>query len=166
MTLCSGSSVSLSADGHTLAVGNPADNNGTGATWIFGFDGCTYSQVGDKLVGKNTSGSSRQGKDMSTAFLWTSHLNHRCVTLPAGTSVSLSLDGCILAVGGPYDNNWKGATWVFVYDRSTYQELDTNLTDTDVSGISLLRGKDKSSTCIMCYIDKVSLILHHPRLSI
>ena len=55
-------SVSLSSDGGILAVGGPVDDNGKGATWIFVFDGSTYLQLGDKLVGSGSILSSQQGK--------------------------------------------------------------------------------------------------------
>lgn len=44
-----------------------------------------------------------------------------------GNSVSLSSDGRILAVGGPLDNFRAGATWIFVYDGSTYQQFGRKL---------------------------------------
>ena len=49
--------MSLSSDGHLLAVGGPWDNNGIGAVWIFVSDGSTgsYHQMGDKLVGSTAS---------------------------------------------------------------------------------------------------------------
>lgn len=56
--------MSLSGDGRFLAVGGPQDNYGTGATWIFEFNGTMYIQLGYKLVGADASGSSLQGKGM------------------------------------------------------------------------------------------------------
>jgi hypothetical protein len=85
-----GQSVSLSADGNTLAVGGSADNGGIGATWIFTRSGGAWTQQGSKLVGGGNNGPSNQGY-----------------------SVSLSADGNTLAVGGPNDNLNLGATWIF-----------------------------------------------------
>src|SRR5579871_5142022 len=50
-----GYSVSLAADGNTLAIGAPSDNN-DGATWIFTQSGGTWSQLGTKLIGTGASG--------------------------------------------------------------------------------------------------------------
>jgi hypothetical protein len=93
-----GTSVSLSADGSTLAVGGPGNNTGLGTTWIYATNGgFTYTQQA-KLVGTGNTGYSNQGQ-----------------------SVSLSKDGNTLAVGGPHDNNNIGATWIFVrYSDQTW----------------------------------------------
>jgi hypothetical protein len=85
-----GSSVSISGDGSTLAVGGFGDNGGVGATWIFKQNNGMWAQQGSKLVGSNNIGYSRQG-----------------------TSVSLNSDGKTVAVGGDGDNGNKGAVWVF-----------------------------------------------------
>jgi hypothetical protein len=94
-----GYSVSLSADGNTLAVGGPRDNNNIGATWIFTRSGTTWTQQGSKLVGTGVTGSTSQ----------------------QGSSVSLSKNGNTIAVGGNTDNTTGtrpaiviGATWIFI----------------------------------------------------
>jgi hypothetical protein len=46
-----GRSVSLTADGNTLAVGGYTDNNWAGATWVFTRNDSTWTQQGPKLVG-------------------------------------------------------------------------------------------------------------------
>jgi hypothetical protein len=84
-----GVSVALSADGNTLAVGGPNDNNGIGAVWIFIRSGGVWIQQ-TKLIGSSNIGTSFQG-----------------------TSVSLSADGNNIAIGGYRDNNGIGATWIF-----------------------------------------------------
>ena len=141
-----GHSVSLSADGNTLAVGGQSDNSGVGATWIFTRNGTTWTQRGTKLVGTGAVGSSQQGHSVSlssdgttlavggygdsnsagatwiftrSGTVWTQQ-GTKLVGTGAigpsfqGTSVSLSADGNTLAVGGPYDNNYTGATWIYV----------------------------------------------------
>lgn len=85
-----GWSLSLSADGNTLAVGGREDNTTSGATWIFTRSGSTWTQQGSKLVGSGAVGAAAQG-----------------------TSVSLSASGNTLVVGGIEDNSSVGATWVF-----------------------------------------------------
>ena len=61
--------------------------------------------------------------------------------------MSLSSDGDILAVGGPYDNSGVGATWIFLSDGTTYKQLDLKLVGNDASG-STYQGKTRP-TCIM-----------------
>lgn len=62
----SGWSVSLSSNGSILAVGGPLDGPSyaprIGSTWLFQFNGSTYNQLGDKLVGTKYLGYSSQGK--------------------------------------------------------------------------------------------------------
>ena len=97
-----GTSVSLSSDGYTLAIGGYGDGgySGTGATWVFKRNtDNTWSQMGNKLVGTGSVDPSFMG--------------------PAqGTSVSLSSNGTILAVGGPNDGTYNGAVWLFTRDSN------------------------------------------------
>jgi hypothetical protein len=103
-----GHSVDLSSDGNTLAVGGPDDQSQLGATWVFTRTNNTWSQQGNKLVGTGYTGQSRQGY-----------------------SVSLSSDGNTLAIGGPYDQSERGATWVFTRSVSTWSQQGAKLTATD-----------------------------------
>ena len=95
-----GGSVALSADGNTAIVGGPEDNllaisnfvqQGVGATWVFTRSNGFWKQQGNKLVGTGAVGQSSQG-----------------------ASVALSPDGNTAFVGGPGDNSFAGAAWVFV----------------------------------------------------
>src|SRR5690349_4522440 len=83
-----GSSVSLSSDASTLAVGGFTDNNQAGATWIFVKSFNQYIQQAE-LIGTGATNPSGQG-----------------------SSVSLSASGDILAIGGATDNGGIGATWL------------------------------------------------------
>ena len=85
-----GSTVSISSDGNTAAVGGYRDNNDIGATWIFTRSGDQWTQMGSKLVGTGAAGKARQG-----------------------TSVSISSDGNTVIAGGYYDNGQIGAAWIF-----------------------------------------------------
>jgi len=87
-----GGSVALSGDGSRLIMGGYQDDNRQGAAWVFGTDGCEWTQLGPKLVG--TGGSSQAWQ---------------------GYSVSLSADGNTAAVGGNADNSLAGAAWIFTY---------------------------------------------------
>jgi len=113
-----GKSVSLSADGNTLAVGGWQDNAYKGATWIFTRSGTTWTQQGNKLFGTGYSGSS----------------------IYQGYSVSLSADGNTLAVGG-YGNRYSGiiavgATWIFTRSGTTWSQQGNRLVGTGYSGQS------------------------------
>jgi lipocalin len=88
-----GSSVSLSSDGDTAIIGGPGDNDGKGAAWVYTRSGGVWTQQGSKLVGSGAIGT---------------------VTAGQGASVSVSPDGNTAIVGGPFDNEWKGSTWVYV----------------------------------------------------
>jgi len=85
-----GSADSLTSNGTILASGAPDSQYG-GAVWIFvQAPNGTWLQEGEKLVGSHNVGGSRQG-----------------------TSVSLSGDGLLMAVGAPSDDDWRGGAWVF-----------------------------------------------------
>jgi hypothetical protein len=94
-----GSSVALSSDGHTALVGNPEEDNGLGAAWVFKQRGSTWVEQGAPLVGG-------EGEEGLARF---------------GSSVALSADGGTALVGGPQDVEQqvdgygnRGAVWVFV----------------------------------------------------
>jgi len=108
-----GASVSVSADGNTLAVGAPADNGNIGAAWIYTRTGTTWTQQGDKLVGTGNVGNSTQG-----------------------TCVALSSDGNTLAVGGYNDNNERGAAWIFTRTGTTWTQQGDKLVGTGWASVS------------------------------
>ena len=56
-----GTSVALSGDGNTALVGDPYDNGGTGATWVFARSGSTWTQQGPKLVAAGSLGQRGHG---------------------------------------------------------------------------------------------------------
>jgi hypothetical protein len=106
-----GTSVAVSGDGSTLAIGAWQDNSAVGATWIFGKDtDGSWSQRGSKLVGSSAASPSFQG-----------------------FSVSLSYDGTVLAVGGFRDNGYIGSTWIFVNSGGSWGE-DAKLIGSGASG--------------------------------
>ena len=85
-----GFSVALSADGSILLAGGLGDDSNTGAAWVFTRLGALWAQQGRKLVGSGAVGMARQGH-----------------------SAALSADGNTAMVGGPYDNSYAGAAWVY-----------------------------------------------------
>ncbi|SPF44403.1 hypothetical protein SBA4_3210014 [Candidatus Sulfopaludibacter sp. SbA4] len=101
-----GTAVALSADGNLALLGGPddaqpgGDCEGTGANWVFTRRNGLWSQEGNKLVG---SGS---------------------VNGPFGGSaqdvLGLSADGSTALIGGPSDNSFVGAVWVFTQPATTH----------------------------------------------
>ena len=99
-----GWSVALSADGSTAIVGGIVDKKLTGAAWIFTRNSDTWSQQGNKLVGTGVVGQAGQG-----------------------VSVALSADGRTAMVGGPYDNSYAGAAWVFNRSGDSWSQQGNKL---------------------------------------
>lgn len=85
----SGKSVSLSADGLTLAIGAFFNVYGTGQTRVYGFNGTSWGQQGNDIDGEAAG-------DLS------------------GFSVSLSADGARVAVGAIYNNDEAGHVRVYL----------------------------------------------------
>ena len=108
-----GYSVSLSADGNTAIVGDPADNNFKGAVWLYTRSGITWTQQGPKLVGSGNTNAAQLGK-----------------------SVSISADGNTAIVGGLGDNDSKGAVWVYNRSGSNWVQQELKLVGTDNIGNS------------------------------
>jgi hypothetical protein len=109
-----GWSVSLSADGNTLAVAGNTDDGNIGATWIFTRTAGVWTQQGSKLVGTGAAGIAQQGY-----------------------SVSLSADGNTLAVGGYTDDGFKGATWIFTRTAGVWTQQGSKLVGTGAVGNAL-----------------------------
>ena len=107
-----GNSVSISADGTTAIVGGMWDNNGQGAAWIYTWNGSTWNQQGNKLFGSGSTG---------TAF--------------QGGAVSLSANGNTAIVGGAFDNNQLGATWIFTRTSNTWSQQGNKLVGTVSSNL-------------------------------
>ncbi len=134
-----GSSVSLSNDGLTLAVGGPSDNGTMGATWIFVKDNNgLYIQQGEKLIGSNASETSIQGY-----------------------SVSLSGDGNTLAVGGRNDVP-TGAIWIFTRSEGVWTQQGPKLIGTGnigfaSQGFSISLSKDGNTVATGGYNDNNNL---------
>ena len=108
-----GVSVALSDDGNTAIVGGPYDSRSTGAAWVYTRSGDVWAQQGSKLVGAGTVGSARQG-----------------------ASVALSADGNTAIVGGPGDNSYAGAAWVFSRSGTVWTQQGSKLVGTGAVGQS------------------------------
>jgi hypothetical protein len=111
-------SVSLSSDGTVMAVGTPGDNS-SAPTWVYRY----------------ANGAWAESPDMP--------LSHTVpmVDSPA-TSVSLSLDGTVLAAGVPgYVSH--GVTWVYRHNGSAWDEAPGALPPT-VDWLALSLSEDGS----------------------
>ena len=107
-----GYSVALSAEGSTALMGDYADgfdatHGGTGAAFVFGRSGTTWSLQGGKLaanpyeeIGEGESGGRGE----------------------VGYTVALSSEGNTALVGGPGYKNTTGAAWVFTRSGSTWTQ--------------------------------------------
>ena len=112
-----GISVSLSADGNTAIVGADGDNYGIGAAWIYTRSSGVWTQQGSKLVGAGATGKAYQGM-----------------------SVSLSADGNTAMVGGSYDNNFAGASWVYTRTDGVWKQQGSKLVGTGATGAAWQGG--------------------------
>jgi len=115
----SGSSLSLTADGRTVAIGSPYHNhngsNSTGTSRIYRLDGTQWNQVAENLVGESSSDYS-------------------------GNAISISSDGNMVAVGA-YLNDGSGGNAGHVrvhriHDPNKVQEYEYQ-EDADTQTINL-----------------------------
>jgi hypothetical protein len=111
-----GSSVAISGDGDSAIVGGPLDNNSIGAAWVFTRSRGVWSQQA-KLIGTGVAGFAAQG-----------------------VSVAISGDGDSAIVGGPFDNDFAGAAWVFTRSRGVWSQQGPKLVGTGATGIFVEQG--------------------------
>jgi hypothetical protein len=133
-----GISISLSADGNTLAVGGYTDNTNQGAVWIYTRTGGVWTQLGSKLVGTGNTGAAQQG-----------------------ASVSLSPNGNNLAIGGILDASQAGATWIFTQSGGVWTQQGSKLVGTGTTtptqqGTSVWIN-DAESVSVGGYVDATSI---------
>lgn len=108
-----GKSVALSADGRTALIGGSSDHSGQGAAWVFTREGATWAQQGPKLTGGEEQGEPH-----------------------FGGAVALSGDGQTALIGGPGDDEYVGAAWVFTRtpEGSTWAQQGHKLVAGDEQG--------------------------------
>jgi hypothetical protein len=110
-----GWSVALSDDGDTAIVGGLSDNGQVGAAWVFTRSNGVWTQQANKLVGTGAVGETNQGSYQ-------------------GGSVTLSGDGNTAIVGGPQDNSYTGAAWVFTRSNGVWTQQGNKLVGTGAVG--------------------------------
>ena len=129
----SGSSVSLSSDGTTVAIGSPYFSDGgskvyAGKVNVYKWDGAVWTQVGADIDG--------DAEDL------------------LGFSVSLSSDGTTVAIGGPNDLediNYAGYVRVYELIGATWTQVSADINGEaggDVSGYSVSLSGDGSRIAI------------------
>jgi hypothetical protein len=155
-----GRRVALSADGNTALVGNPRSNGNIGAAWMFTRSEGTWTGEGQPLTAAEESGEGRFGKSVAlsahgdTALIggssdasghgaawvfsrsgsgWTQQRLTGTEGLGEthfGGSAALSADGNTALIGGPGDNEFQGAAWIFTRagSGSKWGEPGTKLT--------------------------------------
>lgn len=99
-----GYSISMSADGHTVAGGG-IDTNGPGIVKVWNWDGSSWVQKGNSFVGANTG--------------------DKC-----GQDVSLSASGDVLAISSQGEVNGsgnKGVVRIYNWDGSTWNQMGNDI---------------------------------------
>src|SRR5262249_54327972 len=105
-----GTSVALAATestNGTALVGAREDNTKVGAAWVFTRSGTTWSEQA-KLTGAGETGAGK-----------------------FGVSAALSSDGNTAMIGGPGDNSFLGAAWVFTRWGSIWTQQGSKLTGSE-----------------------------------
>ena len=97
-------SVSLSADGQTVAIGAPYAGSKVGHVCIYGWNGSSWNKLGANIDGD--------------------------VARQLGYSVSLSADGQTVAIGAPsveYGNSISSQVQIYRWNGSSWNKLGANI---------------------------------------
>ncbi|WP_462251296.1 cadherin domain-containing protein [Ekhidna sp.] len=127
-----GNSISLNADGSTIAIGAPLKRvNGTpfGEAHIYHYTNGAWTQLGNAIEGTAVS--------------------------DLGFSVSINAAGNIVAIGSPGENNLNGAVRILSYDNGEWNQLGTSISGTRsrVFGYSVSLSGDGSTIGIGELVD-------------
>lgn len=112
-----GTSLDMSSDGDTVAVGGPVDNANEGGAWVYSRNGASWTEQAQKLVGTGAVGPQL-----------------------LGYSTALSADGHTLMTGGPADNSNIGAVWFFTRSGTSWTQQGPKIVPSDVSGTLIYFG--------------------------
>jgi hypothetical protein len=112
-----GTGLSLAPQGDVVAIGaqnnDVTSNNGIGpkgGTWIFSFDGTSWTQTTLRILG--TDAQPLQG-------------------IFQGISVATSYSGDTLAVGGYGDENGEGSVWIFIKNGNNWLQSGSKINPVD-----------------------------------
>jgi FG-GAP repeat/IPT/TIG domain len=109
-----GTSVALSADGSTLLVGGPHDENANhGAAFVFVKEGSSWVAQSPKLTGAEPPGGSSEEQCAEES-------SEEAGECAFGNSVALSADGNTALVGEPSATATPGSAWVFTRSGTTW----------------------------------------------
>jgi hypothetical protein len=97
-----GTSVSITPNGETVAVGATAGNSYRGVTRVYRFNGFTWPQLGSNINGDGSQEHS-------------------------GSSVSISGDGNIVAVGAKYNSGSRGVIRVYINNGGTWPQMGNSI---------------------------------------
>ena len=130
-----GESVSMNGDGTIVAIGSPYTDNTTGQVQVYIWENTTNAW---KQLGANIKG------DQSWRYGY------------FGTSVSLSNDGTILAIGSPENSKRggmirEGQVQIYKYENNTWTQFGANLNGTqgwDYYGVSVSLSGDGTTVAI------------------
>ncbi len=116
-----GTSLALSADGNTALIGSPDEYRvirskgvyGVGVVYPFVRTGSTWAPQGDRLTGTEEVYPEQYAVINGSAF---------------GDSVALSADGDTAIIGGPRDDEYRGAAWSFTRSGNSWTQQGKKLT--------------------------------------
>jgi hypothetical protein len=108
-----GSSMAISADGNTAIVGGAFDRGGHAAAWIWVRGSGGWTQQGPKLVATDAAGGPERG-----------------------SSVSISGNGRMAALGWVGDGYGAGAVWIWKWNAGTWVQDGPKLTGSGGVGLS------------------------------
>jgi hypothetical protein len=135
-----GSSVAVSADGNTMAMGGYTNNTNKGGVWIFKRSNGAWTQEAGPL--NPTDG-------VNNPYF--------------GESVSLSADGNTALIGGYYDNAGVGGAWVFTRTNGVWSQQGPKLLPNNIiasfaefgSGVSI--SPDGNTAAIGGFYDNTAV---------
>jgi LPXTG-motif cell wall-anchored protein len=122
----SGWSVSLSADGTTVAIGANGNSGGAGHVRVYQLDASTWTQVGDDIDGEAAGDKS-------------------------GHAVSISDDGTTVAIGAIGNSGFTGHVRVYQLSASTWTQVGDDIDGEaagDVSGTAVSLSADGTTVAI------------------
>lgn len=105
-----GSSLGMSSDGNTISMGarNAASSTNPGYVKIFDWDGTSWIQRGETIEGETTD--------------------------QTGASCDMSADGNIVVIGEPWANSVYGQVRVFMWDGSSWEQIDNAIAESGAPG--------------------------------
>jgi len=157
----SGTAVSLSGDGNTVAIGANRHDSQKGTTRIYTYSGGTWTQVGSDIDGEDTG--ERSGRSISlsndgnmvavgayehdfekgTTRIYTNSggawiqvgndIDGEDYGEWSGWSVSLSNDGNTVAVGATEHDGYKGTTRIYTNSGGTWTQIGSDIDGEEAS---------------------------------